>query len=151
KKAATVLANRTAMLASMEQGGHHRRRAMDVPTEIEAFQSLITPLLAERKIKIVPELPRSGVLRVEMRPESFQRVLHILVTNSLEWLHGVRSPEVRIKAIARQTICEILFCDNGPGIAKELADHVFQPLYSTREGGRGMGLTIAKNIVTMHG
>jgi C4-dicarboxylate-specific signal transduction histidine kinase len=99
----------------------------------------------------VRELPRSGVLRVEMRPESLHRVLHILVTNSLEWMHGVRHPEIRIKALARQESCEILFCDNGPGIATELAEQVFEPLYSTREGGRGMGLTIARNIVMMHG
>jgi signal transduction histidine kinase len=139
------------MLASMEESGHHRRRTMDVPMEIEGFQSLIAPLLAERKIKVVAELPRSGVLRVEMRPESFQRVLHILMTNALEWLHRVKTPEIRIKASARKEICEILFCDNGPGIAGDLAEHVFQPLYSTREGGRGMGLTLARNIVTLHG
>jgi signal transduction histidine kinase len=151
KMATTLLASRTAMLASMEEGGHHRRRAMDVPGEIEAFRSLIAPVLIERKIKFAAELPRSGVLRVEMRPESFRRVLHILMTNSLEWLHGVRNPEVRVKSIARQETCEILFCDNGPGIAADLAEHVFHPLYSTREGGRGMGLTIARNIVTMHG
>jgi signal transduction histidine kinase len=151
KMATTLLASRTAMLASMEEGGHHRRRAMDVPREIEAFRSLITPVLIERKIKLAAELPRSSVLRVEMRPESFRRVLHILMTNSLEWLHRVRNPEVRVKSIARQETCEILFCDNGPGIAEDLAEHVFQPLYSTREGGRGMGLTIARNIVTMHG
>jgi len=151
KAAATLLGRRTAMLAAMEEGGHHRRRAMDVPAEIESFTSLVTPVLEDRKIKVVSELPRSGVLRVEMRPESLQRVLHILMTNSLEWLHGVRSPEIRIKATGKQEVCEIVFSDNGPGIAKELADQVFQPLYSTREGGRGMGLTIARNIVTMHG
>jgi len=151
KTATTSLSNRTAMLASMEVHGHHRRRAMDVPAEVEAFKSLVTPMLEERKIKMVAELPRSGVLRVEMRPESFQRILHILMNNSLEWLHRVRNPEVRVKAIAKQDICEILFSDNGPGISEEVAEHVFQPLYSTREGGRGMGLTIARNIVTMHG
>jgi signal transduction histidine kinase len=150
QRATTLLANRTTMLAAMEGGGN-RRHAMDVSSEIEAFQSLITSMLEERRIKLVAELPRSGVLRVEMRPESFHRLLHILMTNSLEWLHGVRNPEVRIKAIARQENCEILFCDNGPGIAEDLAEHVFQPLYSSREGGRGMGLTIAKNILTMHG
>lgn len=138
------LANRTAMLASMEGGGHHRPHAMDVPAEIEAFHSLVAPTVEGRKVKIVPELPRAGVLRVEMRPESFHRVLHILITNSLEWLHGVKNPEIRIKAVARPEACEILFCDNGPGIASELAEQIFQPLYSAREGGRGMGLTIAR-------
>jgi C4-dicarboxylate-specific signal transduction histidine kinase len=151
KASATLLGRRTGMLAAMEEGGHHRRRAMDVPAEIESFGSLVAPVLEDRNIKMLAELPRSGVLRVEMRPESLQRVLHILMTNSLEWLHGVRNPEIRIKAASKQEVCEILFSDNGPGIAGELADQVFQPLYSTREGGRGMGLTIARNIITMHG
>ena len=91
------------------------------------------------------------MLRAEMRPESFHRILYILTTNSLEWLHGVRNPEIRIKAMAREDFCELVFSDNGPGIASELSGRVFEPLYSGREGGRGMGLTIARNIVTFHG
>jgi signal transduction histidine kinase len=149
--AAAVLEQRTAVLAPLEGGEKHRGRTMDVPMEVESFIAIISPQLSERGIRVVPDLPRSGVLRVDMRPESFHRILHILMANSLEWLHATRDPEVRIKAGAREEVCEILFSDNGAGIAREMTEQVFQPLFSTREGGRGMGLTIARNIVSMHG
>ena len=62
----------------------------------------------------------------------------------------IRKPEIQIKVRALPKHCEILFCDNGRGIAPELAEKVFEPLFSGREGGHGMGLTIARNIVTLH-
>ena len=146
-----LVATRMSLVAPIEEGGNQRRRAMDVPAELESFEELVAPLLAPRKIALLVDSPRRSVLRAEMRPESFHRILHILTTNSLEWLHGVRNPEIRIKAMAREDFCELVFSDNGPGIASELAERVFEPLYSGREGGRGMGLTIARNIVTFHG
>jgi signal transduction histidine kinase len=138
-------------MAPIEEGRNRRGRVTDVPVELKSFKALVAPLLAPRKIVLLVDCPRRSVLRVEMRPESFHRILHILTTNSLEWLHCVRDPEIRIKAAAREDFCELVFSDNGPGIAAELADRVFEPLYSGKEGGRGMGLTIAKNIVIFHG
>ena len=41
--------------------------------------------------------------------------------------------------------------DNGPGIAPALRDKIFFPLVSGREGGSGLGLTIAQNYVHQHG
>jgi two-component system nitrogen regulation sensor histidine kinase GlnL len=40
--------------------------------------------------------------------------------------------------------------DNGPGVPAELADKIFYPLVSGREGGSGLGLTIAQTFVTQH-
>ena len=47
--------------------------------------------------------------------------------------------------------CELIFSDSGPGIPHELAEKVFEPLFSRKEGGRGMGLTIARQMVEAHG
>lgn len=146
-----TVVGRVSVLAPIEEGGKHRRRAMDVPAEIESFAALVSPVLAARRVRMASSVPRRGVLRVEVRPESFHRILHILTANSLDWLHGVRNSEIRIRAVALEDTCEIIFSDNGPGIPAELAEQVFEPLYSGREGGRGMGLTIARNIVTLHG
>jgi len=45
---------------------------------------------------------------------------------------------------------EIQIADNGPGIPREISDRIFYPLVSGREGGSGLGLTIAQNFVTQH-
>jgi signal transduction histidine kinase len=48
---------------------------------------------------------------------------------------------------------KISICDNGPGISREVRRHLFDPFFSGREAGRGMGLGLAKcwRVVTLHG
>jgi hypothetical protein len=77
-------------MVPIEKGGGRRRHNIDVPSELERFRELVGPLLAPRKIALLVDSLRRSILRVEMRPETFHRILHILMTNSLEWLHGVR-------------------------------------------------------------
>ena len=48
-------------------------------------------------------------------------------------------------------LCALLFSDNGPGIPGELVSRVFEPLFSGKEGGHGMGLSIARDMVEVHG
>lgn len=46
---------------------------------------------------------------------------------------------------------EILFKDNGRGIPREQQSNIFEPFFSTKEGGTGLGLTVSYNIITAHG
>ena len=45
---------------------------------------------------------------------------------------------------------EVCIIDNGPGIPPDIGERVFYPLVSGREGGTGLGLTIAQNFVSQH-
>src|SRR5574343_2114600 len=45
---------------------------------------------------------------------------------------------------------EIRVIDNGPGIPDEIRERMFYPLVSAREGGSGLGLTIAQNFIQHH-
>lgn len=45
----------------------------------------------------------------------------------------------------------VVISDNGPGIAAENRERVFEPLYSTRVYGVGLGLTTVKKIMEKHG
>jgi signal transduction histidine kinase/ActR/RegA family two-component response regulator len=46
---------------------------------------------------------------------------------------------------------EIIFQDNGHGIQKEKQPNIFEPFFSTKDGGTGLGLTVSYNIITAHG
>jgi two-component system nitrogen regulation sensor histidine kinase GlnL len=46
----------------------------------------------------------------------------------------------------RLALC-VQIIDNGPGIPQELHDKIFFPLFSAREGGTGLGLTIAQSFI----
>jgi two-component system nitrogen regulation sensor histidine kinase GlnL len=45
---------------------------------------------------------------------------------------------------------EVRIIDNGPGIPESLRERVFYPLVSGREGGSGLGLTLAQNFISQH-
>jgi signal transduction histidine kinase len=146
-----IIAARLAMVGPMETSAKHRRRALDVSSELVVFMELMAPVLRPAGIMMEIASDAADVVRVEMRPETFHRLLYILAANSLDWLHGIREPSIRISARRTDQKCEITFADNGPGIALEVADRVFEPLFSGKEGGQGMGLTIARSIVRVHG
>jgi signal transduction histidine kinase len=46
---------------------------------------------------------------------------------------------------------ELQFEDSGPGIPEDLRNNIFEPFYSTKDGGTGLGLTVSYNIITAHG
>jgi signal transduction histidine kinase len=46
---------------------------------------------------------------------------------------------------------EVMFQDQGVGIPVEKQSNIFEPFYSTKDGGTGLGLTVSYNIITAHG
>lgn len=111
----------------------------------------MTPLLEAHDVEMELVLQESDVLRSEIRPENLYCLLQILTANSLNWLKGTESPHIRLTLRSTVDHCEVVFSDNGPGIPTELAERIFDPLFSRKEGGRGMGLTIARQMVEAHG
>lgn len=80
------------------------------------------------------------------------QVLLNLVKNSTETLSGRSDGEIRLSAreTAGQKIV-LTVSDNGPGISPEVAEQIFVPFFTTKENGSGIGLSISKQIVRMHG
>jgi two-component system nitrogen regulation sensor histidine kinase GlnL len=90
-----------------------------------------------------------------------QAILNI-VRNAAQALHGTTAgPRIRIATrVARNvTLAKkrhrlaiaIVIEDNGPGVPAAIRDKIFYPLVSGREGGSGLGLTIAQTYVAQHG
>jgi C4-dicarboxylate-specific signal transduction histidine kinase len=132
-------------------GNSERRRAIDITAEIRSYREFILSLLESRGVEMEMVCPSAGVYRTEMRPENFYCLLQILTANSLDWLRGAVDPRIRITITGLPDGCEIIFSDTGPGVAPEISHCIFNPLFSCKEGGRGMGLTIARQLVEAHG
>ena len=52
---------------------------------------------------------------------------------------------------AKKDRLEIVFSDNGPGIPEDLREKVFEPLFSTKNFGVGLGLPVVHQIMEQHG
>ena len=89
-----------------------------------------------------------------------QAILNI-VKNAQQAIENDDEPSITIKSRIQYgkpvngtvypTICTIDIIDNGPGIPKEIHDQVFFPMVSVKENGSGLGLTIAQDIIRIHG
>lgn len=86
-----------------------------------------------------------------------QAVLNVM-RNAAQALHGRGEIVLRTRVARQITMARrlhriaamIQIIDNGPGIPRELQDKIFHPLFSGREDGSGLGLTIAQNYIHQH-
>lgn len=85
----------------------------------------------------------------EMDPDLVGQVLKNLVLNALA---VVPKPggRVWVKCEGHEDAVSYQVRDNGPGIPAGIRDHLFEPRVSSRPGGTGLGLAVAKQIVTAH-
>ena len=72
-----------------------------------------------------------------------------LITNSAQALDG--NGEIRVCAVVDGSGTAISVIDDGPGVSEEHRDRIFEPLYSTKHKGTGLGLTISSQIAERHG
>jgi nitrogen fixation/metabolism regulation signal transduction histidine kinase len=80
------------------------------------------------------------------------QVLLNLMKNALEAISN--QPEGRIHVSARYSANmhpEICVTDNGPGIPEEILEQIFVPFFTTRENGSGIGLSLSRQIMRLHG
>lgn len=124
--------------------------------ELAALADDVIRRLAEEAAAQQTELVRVGpaeplVARVD--PTQIRVALRALLTNSLESLGDGGRIEVSVGPGASPGAAQIVVSDNGPGIRPEDRPHIFDPFYSGREAGRGLGFGLSKcwRIVTAHG
>lgn len=78
-----------------------------------------------------------------------ETVMINLVTNSIQSLANQGTITIDINKI--KNIIRITVVDSGSGIAKENMDKIFEPLFTTKQTGTGLGLSGCKNIIERHG
>lgn len=80
------------------------------------------------------------------------QVLINLIKNAIHSLENESSGVVQVIAgVNDQQRKYILVRDNGPGIPQELIDEIFVPFFTTKENGTGIGLSLSRQIMQLHG
>lgn len=134
--------------------------------QLQAVPTALQPLVRGVLHELEPELAahRCRVLdRVDAAlppvladPIQLQVLLVNLLRNAMEGLDTLPPGEARapiVLSAARAADGEVQFsvADQGPGITPELAEEVFEPLFSTKADGMGVGLATCRSIVQAHG
>jgi len=96
----------------------------------------------------------AGETKVAVDSDRLQRVVINLVENAVQALAEHRSaaePRIVLRTQTRSDALELQIEDNGPGIPAENLAKVFEPLFTTKRAGTGLGLPTVKQIVEQHG
>ena len=113
-----------------------------------------TELTQEYDVELTCDSER-GNIELPVDATQLGVAIHAVVLNSLEAVSsgGQVAVTVRERDIGAQRFAEVVVRDNGPGISDEVRRHMFDPFYSGREAGRGLGFGLSKcwRIVTDHG
>jgi signal transduction histidine kinase len=103
------------------------------------------------RVNVEREAPLRSIL---IDPEQLKEVLVNLLSNAMEAMDGpgritVTENEGFIDPLGRVAVLSV--SDSGPGVPEPERERVFEPFHTTKEEGTGLGLPIAKRIVTEHG
>ena len=116
----------------------------------ENLHSLMQPTLIQKTIELEIIL-KDPNLMFEADLTLVDQVLINLLVNAIEALKGVSQARIILygEKSDEKTIIKII--DNGVGIDEEVLDKIFIPFFSTRKTGSGIGLTLCKQIMMLHG
>jgi len=110
--------------------------------------SFFRPEIKDRDIVVETEL-RSDLPSLEVDRDQMKQVFYNAIKNSFEAMK--RRGILRIRTDRDDTHAKISFTDTGGGISAENLSRVFEPYFTTKEGGSGLGLLIVRRIVREHG
>jgi signal transduction histidine kinase len=114
---------------------------------------LLTQLVRQERRDDGPELTLqvAGPATVAGDPCYLSQVFENLIRNAREAMEGRAGGRIAITLALAGGVVEVRVSDNGPGIAPEAAEGLFQPFVSSKGKGMGLGLAICREIVEGHG
>jgi signal transduction histidine kinase len=119
-----------------------------IGTVVAEVVSLLAPQAAERGIRI-EQTGTADTIRVRMDHGQLNRALLNVLLNAIQ--AAPRGGGVTVTTDAAAGTVRVWVADTGPGIALEHLDRIFEPYFTTKEGGTGLGLALTRKIVQEHG
>ena len=123
-------------------------RPENVNTIVDETVRFFTPEIHDRDIVVEEEL-RPDLPLIELDRDQMKQAFYNVIKNSLEAMK--RRGILRIRTDMDGTHVLISFFDTGGGISAENLSHVFEPYFTTKTSGTGLGLLIVRRIVREHG
>jgi len=125
-------------------------RYFEIKELFERASELMKPKLDKLNIKceskIIP-----GDLKLTADPDLIDQVLINLLLNSIDAVSNIKNPYISItgyKNDSGRVLIEI--SDNGSGIKPDILDKIFMPFFTSKKTGSGIGLSLSRQIMSLH-
>lgn len=164
------------MQGSMPADGRDKMITGDIIARLDALNELVQDLLTfarPRTPKLAPVSLRSlvertaellkkdpGLAAVEVQLDGddavarvdagqLQHVFQNVLLNAGQAMAGEGQIQVTVRKVENGR-CEVVFTDSGPGMSRDVRARIFEPFYTTKHRGTGLGMAIAKQVVDLH-
>ena len=136
-----------ARLLAFGRPGLEDRRVQDVRPLIERAVKMVQEQSQSKNVAIALESDAEP-LEADVDGLQVEQVLLNLLLNAVEASPGGRP--VRVGAGRHEGAVRITVTDEGPGIPESFGEHVFDPYFTTKETGSGLGLSVSREVVSHH-
>lgn len=166
-------ANPEALAGALEQAGEQAERAGQIIRRVRDFVHSRQPVLATLDLNVLVTRAIDAATR-EAEPSDLRVALHLapdlpraqadgvmieqvilnLVRNAMDAMRdgaGSVHPVDVMTSRSNPDAIEVTVADRGPGVAAENAGRLFEPFYTSKSQGMGLGLNICRSIVEFHG
>lgn len=129
------------------RAGHAPPRDLSLPALFDDVRQTLAGALREGRCLHIRTSRTASVLRGD------RQALAGALCNLIENAWQVGGPEVTVELSVRTlsgNALEILVDDDGPGISPELRERIFEPFFTGRSGGTGLGLPLARSVAEAH-
>jgi len=128
--------------------GELNKSSVDVREMLSEIVSLLTPQAQLNGIQVELEVA-AGLPRIKVDRDKIKQAALNIMINGVEAMPDGGKLRVSVKKGEGEML---IFCqDTGHGIPNEIKDKIFDLFYTTKDGGTGIGLSFAQNIVQAHG
>ena len=139
-----ILAN----VMNFSKPGNPVLRDRSINEAVDAVCAFHENVFAERHILLHKSLdPKCPILRFD--PDQIRQVLLNLCQNAIDAMP--EGGELTLMTRALEDQVEIVVADTGQGMTETVLDNLFQPFFTTKVGGTGLGLSVSQKIIHDHG
>lgn len=148
------------LISLMEEEAERIKRVIDTFTRYAklkepSFQEINPEILIRAQIEEMGEKGKSIILKIrgvssdyKLDPELFLLLFKNLLSNAIEAQNG--NPEVEVTLVFNKNNFVLQISDKGRGIPEEIREKIWNPFFTTKKDGLGMGLALVKRIAESH-
>ncbi len=138
----SVIANRFSKI------GSEPTLVLDNPSEIIENTISYFKIRSSKNLIFNYTPPDNQVISVKLNRDLFGWVLENIIKNAIDAMQG--KGNINIQLIDQETEIQILITDTGKGVPKKLQRKIFEPGFTTKERGWGLGLSLTKRIINQY-
>ncbi|CUH95689.1 hypothetical protein P22_1766 [Propionispora sp. 2/2-37] len=130
------------------RAGYRRRSVVAIEDIFRDAVSVFERRITSEKIRVSVV----GSATAKVFSTEIQQVFINLIDNSIYWMRSskVIAKEILVRIETENDKIKIVYCDSGPGINQDDADRIFEPYFTTKPDGTGLGLVICGEIIAEH-